>query len=393
MRASWLGHEEENLFQAIRARRADAQEQGVKLIDLSIGEPRGPALLSAREAAATATMSDKEEMHRYQYNDSPGVPGFAKMFVEFNVGHSIEQEDVSFLPIPGIKRMLGLIPLACGASRQTIKVGAMTDPGYPFPKDWCAYLGVDYYALSLTTENTFRFSPEDIHPGTQLLMINYPHNPTGRVADRSWWEELCQHCSDNGIRVFNDAAYATLTYSSDACTLTEVAVDFPELSWVEAFSASKIIGNGTGWQVGAMTGSPDFVGDLAKVKGNTDEGFVAAMAAGVKSACENDREGIDQNREMYRVRLRFFIDLMTGHGMQIAVQPDAAFFTLWKVPTRAFGIEITSAEQFNFLMIERTGLIGVHFDPQYIRYAVCADVEELSSEIDDAFKQAEVSYE
>jgi aspartate/methionine/tyrosine aminotransferase len=142
-----------------------------------------------------------------------------------------------------------------------------------------------------------------------------------------------------------------------------------------------------------MTGSPDFVGDLAKVKGNTDEGLVAAMAAGVKSACENDREGIDQNREMYRARLRFFIDLMTGHGMQIAVQPDAAFFTLWKVPTRAFGISITSAEQFNFLMIERTGLIGVHFDPQYIRYAVCADVEALSSEIDDAFKQAEVSYE
>ena len=52
MRTSWLQLEEENLFQAIRARRSRAQEQGVKLIDLSIGEPRGPALLSAREAAA-----------------------------------------------------------------------------------------------------------------------------------------------------------------------------------------------------------------------------------------------------------------------------------------------------------------------------------------------------
>ncbi len=40
------------LFQAIRAKRAEVQERGVKLIDLSIGEPRGPALLSARNAAA-----------------------------------------------------------------------------------------------------------------------------------------------------------------------------------------------------------------------------------------------------------------------------------------------------------------------------------------------------
>ena len=58
MRTSWLQLEEENLFQAIRARRSRAQEQGVRLIDLSIGEPRGPALLSARKAAAEAIMSD-----------------------------------------------------------------------------------------------------------------------------------------------------------------------------------------------------------------------------------------------------------------------------------------------------------------------------------------------
>ena len=393
MRTSWLQREEENLFQAIRARRAQAQEQGVELIDLSIGEPRGPALLSARESAAAAIMSDQEEMHRYQYNDSPGVPGFAKMFAEYNVGHSLDQEDIAFLPIPGIKRMLGLFPLACGSSLQPLTAGAMTDPGYPFPKDWSAYLGVNHYALPLNQENTFRFSPEDIDPNTLLLMLNYPHNPSGRVADRAFWERLCEHCAENGIRLFNDGAYATLAYSPESCTLTEVAVDFPELSWVEAFSASKVIANGTGWQIGAMAGSPDFIGDLGKVKGNTDEGFVAAMAAGVKSACENDQEGIDQVREMYRSRLRIFIDMLTRHSMRVAVEPDAGFFTLWETPTRAFGVEITSAEQFNFLMIERTGLIGVHFDPSYIRYAVCADVESLSNAIDDAFKQAEVSYE
>ena len=70
----------------------------MKLLDLSIGEPRGPALLSAREAAATAIMSDKEEMHQYQYNASPGVPGFAKIFVEFCTGGNIDSDAVAFLP-------------------------------------------------------------------------------------------------------------------------------------------------------------------------------------------------------------------------------------------------------------------------------------------------------
>jgi LL-diaminopimelate aminotransferase len=269
----------------------------------------------------------------------------------------------------------------------------MTDPGYPFPIDWCSYLHVDHNALPLNQENTFRFQPEDIRDGTRLLMLNYPHNPTGRVVDREWWEKLCEYCVDHGIRIFNDAAYATLTYAPESCTLTDVADGFPDLSWVEAFSASKVIGNGTGWQIGALVGSPDFIGDIGSVKGNTDEGLVAAMAAGVASACEHDREGIAGYREMYRSRLRLFIDLLTKHGMQIAVEPDAGFFTLWTVPNRAFGEDIRSAEQFNFLMIERAGVIGVHFEPSYIRYAVCEDVKAGVEDINSAFQAANVSYD
>ena len=49
------------------------------------------------------------------------------------------------------------------------------------------------------------------------------------------------------------------------------------------------------------------------------------------------------------------------------------------------------AQHFNFTMIEKTGIVGVHFDP-YIRYAVCADVESVADKIDAAFKQTTVSY-
>jgi aspartate/methionine/tyrosine aminotransferase len=391
-RGSRLPPREQNLFQLIRARRAEAESRGVDLIDLSIGEPRGPALLSAREAAAAAVMSDQEAMHRYQYNASPGAPDFAKLFVESCLDRSLDDDDVAFLPIPGIKRMLGLIPLACGCWRQSTTVGMMTDPGYPFPTDWCAYLGADQYALRLDRQNTFRFTPEDVQPGTQLLMTNYPHNPTGRIVDRAWWQRLCEHSVENDIRIFNDAAYATLAYTSDSCTLTDVAGDYPELSWLEAFSAAKVIGNGTGWQTGAVVGSPDFIADLGNVKGNTDEGFIAPMAVGVLAACQNDQEGIDYFRELYRTRIRLFIDTLTEQGMRLAVEPDAGFFTLWQVPDRAFGEPVGSAAEFNFRMIDESGLIGVHFDPSYIRYAVCADVEELAAKINTAFEAAHVSY-
>ena len=392
MRRSRLGQGGENVFQIIRTKRSEAQARGMTLIDLSIGEPRGPALLSARQAAAAAVMSEEEAMHAYQYNASPGVPNFAPRFIQAHVRRTFSHADVDYLPIPGIKPILGLVPLACGCAEHRLTVATTTSPGYPTPVDWCDYHPlVEHYALPLHPANAFRFSPEDIAPGTDLIMMNYPHNPSGQVATRDWLRQLCAFCSARDIRLFNDAAYYVLSYGPESVTLSEIAPDYPELSWAEAFTAAKLIGNGTGWHIGAMVGSPDFIGDLKVVKGKTDTGFVAPMAAGVVATFEHDQEGIARYRDMYRSRLRMFIELLTRHGMQLALAPAAGFFTLWLIPTRAFGTRVESAEHFNFMMIEATGVVGVHF-PGYMRYAVCADIEAVAREIEEAFKQAQVSY-
>jgi LL-diaminopimelate aminotransferase len=392
MRKSRLGPGGANVFQRVRAKRAEAQAHGQTLIDLSIGEPRGAALLSARQAAAVAVMSDEEAMHAYQYNASPGVPNFAPRFIQTHVHRPFPADSVDYLPIPGIKPILGLLPLACGCATQQLTVATTTSPGYPTPADWCGYHPlVTHHALPLRVDNAFRFSAADIPPQTDLIMMNYPHNPTGQIATRDWLRQLCEFCSAHNIRLFNDAAYYVLSYDPASATLSELAPEYPELSWAEAFTAAKLIGNGTGWHVGAMVGSPDFIGDLKVVKGNTDTGFVAPMAAGVVAAMENDQEGITRYRNMYQARLNLFIELLTRHGMQLALRPAAGFFTLWLIPQRAFGKQVESAEHFNFMMIEETGLVGVHF-PGYMRYAVCADIAALASDIAKAFQQAEVSY-
>jgi aspartate/methionine/tyrosine aminotransferase len=305
----------------------------------------------------------------------------------------LEGQAVAYLPIPGIKPMLGLLPLACGCAQHDVAVATMTAPGYPIPADWCAYHPyVRHRALPTTMANHFRFPATALGADTDLVMMNYPHNPSGQIATRDWLRELCAYCEQHDIRLFNDAAYAVLSYAEESVTLCEVAADFPELSWSEAFTAAKLIANGTGWHVGAMVGSPDFIADLNEVKGKTDAGFVAPMAAGAIAALETDRAGIDACREMYRRRLGVLMELMRGHGMQLALEPRAGFFTLWRAPSYAFGQRMESAEAFNFLMIRETGVVGVHF-PGYLRYAVCADVEAMAEQLSDAFERAHVSYE
>jgi LL-diaminopimelate aminotransferase len=391
MRKSYLPAGGVNLFQGIKAKCREAEASGRKLYRLSIGQPAGPALLSARKAASEAVLSDQESMHEYQDNGSPGIPDFARRFVQAHFNYSLAGKDVEYLPIPGIKPMLGLVQLACGAAQQKFLVGTVDKPGYPTPADWSKYLQLNQYSLPLNLENGFRFKPVDIKKDTRLVMVNYPHNPTGQIATREWWTELCKYCEDNNIRLFNDNPYYILSHTKESCALTEVATDFRNLSWVEAFSASKVISNGTGWRIGAMVGSPDFIGDIATIKGNSDSGFAAPMAVGVLYAIENDKAGVAAARDLYGRRIKILKEILTRQGMKPAIEPGAGFFTLWKRPDTAFGEAIRDAEHFNYLMIEKTGVVGVHFEP-YMRYSVTSDIEGWAKIIEDAFAAAKVSY-
>ena len=94
MRNSLLPGGGVNLFQGIKAKCRAAEASGLKLYRLSIGQPAGPALLSARKAASEAVMSELESMHEYQDNGSPGIPDFARRFVQAHFDFSLAGKDV-----------------------------------------------------------------------------------------------------------------------------------------------------------------------------------------------------------------------------------------------------------------------------------------------------------
>lgn len=378
----WLPAGGVNRFQEIKSWKVIAKEKGIELLDLSIGQPTGAPPMAAREACCRAVMSEMMSMHEYQDNGSPGNPGFAQRFVQAHVKANLSDRDLGYLPIPGIKPMIPLLALACGKK----PVAGMTNPGYDVIATWCGegYINCEYTALNTNPENRFIVSPAEIPPGTKLLYLNYPHNPSGAcISEVEMWE-LCRYCEDNGIRIANDGAYAIL--AEKGTTLTDVAIHFPNLSWLEMFSSSKAT-NFTGWRIGAMVGSKDTIDDVAKIKGNADSGFFAPASAGVEAAFIISLCEIHEIRDIYQKRREILIEALTGLGMEIACDPGAGFFTLWETPKTAFGQQVESAKHFNQLMIANTGIVGVHFHP-YIRYAVVGDVESMLPFIKAGFKAA-----
>src|SRR5581483_524167 len=46
-----------------------------------------------------------------------------------------------------------------------------------------------------------------LRPNTKLVLVNFPHNPTGKVADRATFDGLVALCAQRGIQLFSDEVY------------------------------------------------------------------------------------------------------------------------------------------------------------------------------------------
>ena len=207
---SWLPDGGGNLFQEIKKVSAEAEKNGKKLIKLSIGQPSGAAFEMARKAAAEAVMSGSESMHEYQDNGSPGCPEFSKKFVQAHCVTDLAGKNLGYLPTPGTKPMLWAVPQSCGSPNDSgVLVYTATKPGYPTPAVACGQLMIATRPLKMNPENGFLFRTEDLEREVGdcvtvpvLIMMNYPHNPSGQVMNREWLMNLCEWCEKKGNPAF-----------------------------------------------------------------------------------------------------------------------------------------------------------------------------------------------
>jgi len=71
--------------------------------------------------------------------------------------------------------------------------------------------------------------------GTRALVVNFPHNPTGYLPGRDWFEHMVQFAAAQGWMVFSDEVYRFLEYKPEnrlpaACELYENAVSLGVMS-------------------------------------------------------------------------------------------------------------------------------------------------------------------
>jgi N-succinyldiaminopimelate aminotransferase len=137
-----------------------------------------------------------------------------------------------------------------------------------------------------------------VTPRTRLLLLNSPHNPTGKVFSRAELEQVAAVCRERDLVAVTDEVYEHLVYEGEHVPLA--TLDGMRERTITISSLGKTF-SVTGWKIGWATGPPELVGAVRAAKqylsfaGGTplqhagaaalalgDE-FYAALATGLKA--------------------------------------------------------------------------------------------------------------
>ena len=90
-------------------------------------------------------------------------------------------------------------------------------PAYQSLHEIARALGAEVTSVPLRAELGWLLDPEDVaravRPGTRLIVVNFPHSPTGAHISRAAQERLIQIAEEAGALLFSDEVYRGLEYS------------------------------------------------------------------------------------------------------------------------------------------------------------------------------------
>jgi aspartate/methionine/tyrosine aminotransferase len=411
-----------NLFQLIYILIREYEESsGQKALNLSLGNPDLVPPAEIREIKSKFQLDPALEMHTYA--EDKNLNQFCEGMIQAFTGLDIRTKShLKAVPIAGIKTATAILPLACGmhlSDRSKFHVVSHL-PAYDMIGTWSGpYLNSNRIVWPLSVKDSMRMNLDALKTSLQnakvekpdLIFVIRPGNPASCGATREEWKQLIEFCIERGIRLVNDGAYTTLTDGAHI-PLAQVAQDYSELEWIEMLSMSKSTSD-PGARLGVLFGSREFVEDFILVKGNTDSGPAPTLMAAYGELFkdqEKTKKILHETYQIYRSRLDYLVPKLKSIGMRMACETTSGFFTLWNTPDFAFGVDlreesekkkISRSELFNRMVIEKTGIVGVHFQgapgtgESFIRYAVCSDVLDpvFKKRFEEAIVQIRPKYE
>ncbi|MBT8201528.1 MAG: aminotransferase class I/II-fold pyridoxal phosphate-dependent enzyme [Acidimicrobiia bacterium] len=368
------------VFAEVDQLKIEARQNGRDIVDLGFGNPDLPSPPAVVEKLIEA--AQKPSNHRY--SSSRGIPNLRKALADryqrrFGVTLDPETEVITTI---GAKEGLAHLMWTLVQPGDTALV---PEPSYPIHIYAPVMAGAEVRRVTLDRDGNFFFRLEaafnEIIPKPRVIVVSFPHNPTGLCVDLDFFDKLVQLARERDVKIVHDFAYADLVYD-DYEPPSILQVPGAKDVAVELYTLTK--GHSmAGWRVGFVAGNPEMVAALAKLKSYLDYGtFQPIQIASIIALNEHDHYP-GEISAIYKRRRDTLIDGLARAGWEIP-RPRGTMF-VWAPMPRAF-IERGSLE-FAKLLLREAGVAvspGIGFGPSgegFVRFALVENEQRIGQAV------------
>ncbi len=257
------------------------------------------------------------------------------------------------------------------------------DPGFPVYESVTLYAGAKPVPLPILEENNFKFTIDDlknrISKNTRLLILNYPHNPTGGTLTQEELEEIGNLAIENDFVILSDEVYANMLFEGTHISIGTLDGMRERTILLETFSKTYAM---TGWRLGFVA-APSWLSDpLSQLITNSVScvpPFV--QMAGVEALKGEQADSVKMMNEFKKRRDMFIDGLNSIDGISCKF-PEGAFYAFPNVSEIPM-----SSEKLSDYLLDEVGVATLpgsafgQYADNHLRMCFANSIENLEEAI------------
>jgi len=308
-----------------------ARRRGEDIIDLGMGNPDLPT----PQPIVDKLIEAAQNARNHRYSASRGITKLRLAlsgWYERRFAVEIDPDREAIVTI-GAKEGIAHLAWVLLGSGDTVLV---PEPSYPIHQFSAIFSGAEVNSVPLSHDTADFFADltqayERTWPRPRVILVSFPHNPTGHCVELDFFDRLVRFAKDNDVFIIHDFAYAEIAFDGykppsifQVPGAKDVAVEFVSLSKSHSMA---------GWRLGFCAGNAQVITGLQRLKSYLDYGVfqpiqIAAIIA--LNECDDVPPAI---AGVYQSRRDVLCDGLDRAGWHVD-KPKATMFVWAPIPER-----------------------------------------------------------
>lgn len=356
------------------AKAKELISKGEDIVSFGAGEPDFPTPQEAAEEAKKAIDKGKTK-----YTPVDGIPELKKLatkkFYEF---FGVQYKESECLVSPGAKMAIYEFLFSVVDEGDEVIILSPYWVSYP---EMVKMVGGIPKIVETKPENGFKPLPEDIKKAinskTKCIILNFPCNPTGAVAEPEIFEEIAKILKDKDILVLSDEIYATMVYEKEFESFAKFLREKTVVIWGVSKTYSM-----TGWRIGFAFGPEKIISAMKKIQGQTTSNPSSISQYAALGALEKADDFVKKTTEEFRKRRDLMYSLISEIEGIRCIKPEGAFYMF---PELSHLLKGKTTEELSQFLLEKKKVLAIPGEgfgaPGYLRLSFALSSEKIKEGI------------